>query len=108
MEVDKIKKFLQSYLDSVIVPKMNKELASEENNEPIKMEVFQVLKGSYQPPIYHAFIDLEPNWESYRKKIENDVSDFMKILSITNRLKIHWNKRPVFKNSDFYGMQNKK
>ena len=43
MEVDKIKKFLQSYLDSVIVPKVNKELASEEIDEPIKMEVFQVL-----------------------------------------------------------------
>ena len=109
MEVEKIKKFLQSYIDSVIVPKVNKELASEENDEPIKMEVFQVLKGSYQPPIYHVFIDIEPNWDgSYRKKIENDVNDFMKILSIPNRLKIHWNKRPAFKDSDLYGVQNKK
>ena len=98
MEVDKIKKFLQSYLDSVIVPKANKELASEENDEPIKIGVFQILKGSYQPPIYHAFIDIEPNWDgSYRKKIENDISDFMKVLSIRNKLKIHWNKRPEIK-----------
>ena len=98
MEVEKIKKFLQSYLDSVIVPKANKELASEENDEPIKIGVFQILKGSYQPPIYHAFIDIEPNWDgSYRKKIENDISDFMKVLSIRNKLKIHWNKRPEIK-----------
>jgi hypothetical protein len=98
MEVEKIKKFLQSYIDNVIVPNVNKELASEENDEPIKMEVFQVLKGSYQPPIYHVFIDIEPNWDgSYRKKIENDISDFMKVLSIRNKLKIHWNKRPEIK-----------
>jgi hypothetical protein len=98
MEVEKIKKFLQSYIDNVIVPNVNKELASEENDEPIKIGVFQILKGSYQPPIYHAFIDIEPNWDgSYRKKIENDVNDFMKILSIRNKLKIHWNKRPEIK-----------
>jgi hypothetical protein len=100
MEVEKIKKFLQSYIDNVIVPNVNKELASEENDEPIKIEVFQILKGSYQPPIYHAFIDIEPNWDgSYRKKIENDISDFMKVLSIRNKLKIHWNKRPEIKDS---------
>jgi hypothetical protein len=98
MDTNKIEKYLQAYIDNVIVPKANKELASEENDEPIKMGVFQVLKGSYQPPIYHAFIDIEPNWEgSYRKKIENDISDFMKILSIPNKLKVHWNKRPTLK-----------
>jgi len=37
MEVEKIKKFLQSYIDNVIVPNVNKELASEENDEPIKI-----------------------------------------------------------------------
>lgn len=100
MDTNKIEKYLQAYIDNVIVPKANKELASEENDEPIKMKVFQVLKGSYQPPIYHAFIDIEPNWDgSYRKKIENDISDFMKILSIPNKLKVHWNKRPALKDS---------
>ena len=98
MDTNKIEKYLQAYIDNVIVPKANKELASEENDEPIKMGVFQVLKGSYQPPIYHAFIDMEPNWQgSYTKKIEGDVIDFMKILSIPYRIKIYWNKRPSFK-----------
>ena len=107
MDTDKIEKYLQAYIDNVIVPKANKELASEENDEPIKMKVFQVLKGSYQPPIYHAFIDIEPNWEgSYRKKIENDISDFMKILSINNKIKVHWNKRPAFKDSELYLTKN--
>ena len=107
MDTDKIEKYLQAYIDNVIVPKANKELASEENDEPIKMKVFQVLKGSYQPPIYHAFIDIEPNWEgSYRKKIENDISDFMKILSINNKIKVHWNKRPALKDSELYLTKN--
>ena len=111
MEIEKLEKYLQTYLDDVISPNINQELVGEED-EPIKMNVFQILKGSYQPPIYHAFIDMEPNWEgSYRKKIENDISDFMKILSINNKLKVHWNKRPSFKGSEtpkpFYGTQEK-
>jgi hypothetical protein len=97
MNLEKIKSYLQVYLDDVISPKINKELVGEED-EPIKMDVFQVLKGSYQPPIYHIFIDIEPNWDgSYRKKIENDITDFMKIFSINNKIKIHWNKRPASK-----------
>ena len=99
MDSDKIEKYLQAYIDTAIVPKINKELASEENDKLTKMKVFQVLKGSYQPPIYHVFIDIEPNWEIYRKKTENYISDFMKILSIPYRIKIHWNKRPSIKDS---------
>jgi hypothetical protein len=99
MDSDKIEKYLQAYIDTAIVPKINKELASEENDKLTKMKVFQVLKGSYQPPIYHVFIDIEPNWESYRKKTEIYISDFMKILSIPYRIKIHWNKRPSIKDS---------
>jgi hypothetical protein len=102
MNLEKIKSYLQVYLDDVISPKINKELVGEED-EPIKMDVFQVLKGSYQPPIYHIFIDIEPNWDgSYRKKIENDITDFMKIFSINNKIKIHWNKRPASKDSELY------
>ena len=100
MNLEKIKNYLQVYLDDVISPKINKELVGEED-EPIKMDVFQVLKGSYQPPIYHIFIDIEPNWDgSYRKKIENDITDFFKIFSINNKIKVHWNKRPAFKDSE--------
>ena len=107
MNLEKIKNYLQVYLDDVISPKINKELVGEED-EPIKMDVFQVLKGSYQPPIYHIFIDIEPNWDgSYRKKIENDITDFMKIFSINNKIKNHWNKRPASKDSELYGIQNK-
>ena len=97
MDLEKIKDYLQNYLNDVILPNIN---TDESLVEPITMNVTDVLKGSYQPPIYHAFIDIEPNWDgSYRKKIENDISDFMKILSIPNKLKVHWNKRPALKDS---------
>jgi hypothetical protein len=100
MEIEKLEKYLQTFFDDVISPWINKELVGEDD-EPIKLNVFQILKGSYQPPIYHIFTDIEPNWDgSYRKKIENDISDFMKILSINNKIKVHWNKRPSFKDKE--------
>jgi hypothetical protein len=111
MEIKKLEKYLQTYLDDVISPYINKELVGEED-EPIKLNLFQIIGGSYLPRIYHIFIDIEPNWEgSYRKKMENDISDFMKILSINSKIKVHWNKRPEFKGSEtpkpFYGTQDK-
>ena len=111
MKSEKLKNYLQSYFDSVIKPRVDR-TRNELGFDPVDFTVHDVVKGSYQPPIYHAFIDMEPNWEgSYRKKIENDISDFMKILSINNKLKVHWNKRPSFKGSEtpkpFYGTQEK-
>lgn len=96
MELDKIKEYLQTYLDDVITPNINKELVGEED-EPIRLTVYAVRKGSYQPPIFHVFIDINPNWQgSILKKIEKNIEDFIKIFSINNRVKVHWNKRPAF------------
>ena len=36
MEIDKIKKYLQVYLDDVIIPELNNELV-DENDEPINV-----------------------------------------------------------------------
>ena len=97
MELDLIKKYVQSYLDTVLIPDTNKELVGDED-EPITMKVFEVLKGSYQPPIYHIFIDIEPNWNgSILLKLGKNISDFMRMISIDNPIKIHWNKRPKSK-----------
>ena len=102
MELEKIKEYLQNYLDSVIIPKVNTEFPSEENDGPVNLKVYQVLKGSYQPAIYHVFIDVEPpsTLKSSLRKVEVDIDDFFKIFSIKNRIKVHWNKRPVFKDSN--------
>ena len=96
MNLEKIKNYLQTYLDSVLTPTINRELVGEED-EPITLTVHALRKGSYQPPIFHIFIDIDPNWSgSILKKIETDIENFIRIFSIRNRVKIHWNKRPAF------------
>ena len=94
MEFERIKGFLQDYLDTVLLPKSN-----SERDEPISMNVKSILKGSYQPPIIHVFIDVEPHWTPRMSLsgIEKDISNFFKIFSINFRVKIHWNKSPNLK-----------
>lgn len=94
MEFDRIKEFLQDYLDTVVLPASN-----SERSEPLTMDVKSILKGSYQPPIIHVFIDVEPHWTPRMSLsgIEKDISNFFKIFSINFRVKIHWNKSPNLK-----------
>ena len=105
MNLDKIKEYLQNYVNSVLVPNIN---ANESLVEPITMNVSDVLKGSYQPPIYHVFIQVEPHdiLKSSLKKSEEDIANFFKVFSINNRIKVHWNKSPALKDSTFYGTQD--
>ena len=107
MDLEKIKDYLQNYLNDVILPNIN---TDESLVEPITMNVTDVLKGSYQPPIYHVFIQIEPHdtLKSLLKNSETDIADFFKIFSINNKVKVHWNKSPLFKNTELYGMQNKR
>jgi hypothetical protein len=96
MDLEKIKNYLQTYLDDVLTPTINRELVGEED-EPITLTVHALRKGSYQPPIFHIFIDIDPNWQgSLLKRLEKDIEDFIKIFSIKNKVKVHWNKRPLF------------
>ena len=105
MDLEKIKDYLENYLNDVILPNIN---TDESLVEPIIMNVTDVLKGSYQPPIYHVFIQVEPHdiLKSSLKKSEGDIANFFKVFSINNRIKVHWNKSPVSKNSSFYGTQD--
>jgi hypothetical protein len=96
MDIEKIEKYLQNYLDDVLTPMINNELVGEED-EPIRLTVNSVRKGSYQPPIFHVFVDIDPNWTgSILKRLEKNIQDFLKIFSIRNKVKVHWNKRPLF------------
>jgi hypothetical protein len=95
MNLDRIEEYLENYLNSVLIPKIN-------TDEPISMNVIDVIKGSYQPPIYHVFINIEPHdtLKSKLKQTESDIADFFKIFSINNKIKVHWNKRPIFKDNN--------
>ena len=94
MEFDRIKEFLQDYLDTVVLP-----VSNAERSEPLTMNVISILKGSYQPPIIHVFINVEPHWTPRMSLsgIERDISNFFKVFSINFRVKIHWNKSPNLK-----------
>lgn len=96
MEIEKIQDYLQNYLNDVLTPSINKELVGEDD-KPITLTVYTLRLGSYNPPIFHVFIDIDPNWKgSILKRMERDIEDFLKIFSINNKVKVHWNKRPAF------------
>lgn len=103
MDVERIKKYLQNYLDSVVTSRIKQDLPE---GEDVKFIVHDILKGSYNPPIIHVFIDTEPEsfvsrgWDVPHRKhksVEKDIEDFFKLLSIDNKIKVHWNKRPFFR-----------
>jgi hypothetical protein len=108
MEINRVKRLLQNYLDTVVTPKFN-EKREEFGLEPVEMNIHDILKGRYQPPIIHIFLDTEPTIKkTYGMKpfmvmligwIENEINNFMKIFSLDNKIKIHWNKRPIFNNA---------
>lgn len=96
MNLDLIKDYLEKYLEDVIVPNINREHAF--GAKTITMKLNAIRSGSYQPPIFHLFIDVEPpeTLKSELKKSETDLTDFLRIFSINNRVKVHWNKLPAF------------
>ena len=83
MNLSRIEEYLQNYLDTVVIPNFNENRVDEDK---ISLNVYQIVKGSYQPPIYHVFIDVEPphTLRADLKKIENNISDFFKMFSINN------------------------
>jgi hypothetical protein len=111
MKTEKIQEYLQSYLDSVIKPRVDK-TRNEMGMGPITFTVNQIVKGSYQPPIYHIFLDTEPEIKKSRnlkphasfmlQGVQKDIQDFFKMFSMNFPTKVHWNKRPIFKNDTIY------
>jgi hypothetical protein len=96
MKIDKIKKYLQLYLDDVITPEINNELVGEDD-EPIKLTVHKITYGIANPNRINFFLDMDPDWSkgSYTSKINSDISSFFKMLGLDNNLHIYWNQRPL-------------
>ena len=107
MSLEKIKEFLQNYLDTVLNSRYS-EITEERGFGPIEFTVHDVVMGSYQPPIIHVFLDSEPVMKKSSSNkpwavmlmgnVDKDIQDFMKALSINFKIKVHWNKRPIFDN----------
>ena len=111
MNLERIKEFLQNYLDTVVSPKVN-EKREKLKLQPIEFTVFEILKGSYQPPIIHVFLHTEPEIKKspslkpyavmMLKEVEKDIEGFLKVFSINNKVKVHWNKTPILKNDTIH------
>jgi len=107
MDLERLKEFLQNYINTVVEPKIREKRESE-GFEPVEFQVNQILKGSYQPPIIHVFMDtepiikktfgLKPHASMLLSSVEKDIINFFRIFSINLNVKVHWNKRPIFNN----------
>jgi len=100
MKIEKLKNYLEHYLDSVVTPRF---LEGENEDNIESFELIDILKGSYQPPIIHIFIHSIPttnyptkNTKSQFRQLEKDVTDFVKMFGITNPIRVHMNKIPIF------------
>lgn len=97
MNIDKIEKYLQVYLDDVITPEINNELVGEDD-EPIRITIYKINFGESNPNRINFFLDMDPDWSkgSFTNKINSDISGFLRMLGVDKNLHIYWNKRPLF------------
>jgi hypothetical protein len=97
MDVNKIEKYLQVYLDEVLIPQINDELVGE-GDDPIRITIHKINFGESNPNRINFFLDMDPDWSkgSFTHKINSDISSFFRMLSVDKNLHIYWNKKPLF------------
>tara|TARA_R110000868_G_scaffold210548_1_gene460622 strand:+ start:52 stop:345 length:294 start_codon:yes stop_codon:yes gene_type:complete len=97
MEVNKIEKYLQAYLDDALIPQINNELVGE-GDDPIRITIHKINFGESNPNRINVFLDMDPDWSkgSITHKLNLDISRFFQMLGIDKNLHIYWNKRPLF------------
>ena len=97
MEIEKIEKYLQAYLDDIITPQINDELVGEDD-EPITITIDKVMYGVGNPNRISFILHMNPDWSkgSFINVINSDISSFFKMLGVDKDLRIYWNKRPLF------------
>jgi hypothetical protein len=96
MDIDKIEKYLQTYLDEVISPEINSELVGEDD-EPIKLTIYKITFGEANPNRMNFFLDMDPDYSkgSITNRINLELSRFANMLGIEKNLHVYWNKRPL-------------
>jgi hypothetical protein len=93
MELEKIKKYLQVYLDEIITPEMNRELVGEDD-EPITIKVHDIKEKEHISNEAVVFLDINPPWSgSIIFKINDDIKRFISMLGYKKIVTIAWNKR---------------
>jgi len=94
MELEKIKKYLQVYLDDVITPKLNQELVGDED-EPITVKVYDIKRKEHLPDEMVVFLDMYPDWShgSIIPHTNTEIGRFLNMLGLRKLYTIAWNKR---------------
>ena len=99
MDLNKVKEYLQIYLDEVIEPKVNRELVGE-GDEPIKIKVYDIKQKEHRKNEIVVFLDMEPDWShgSITNKLDDDIIGFMRMIGYNDRIIVAWNKRtqPIY------------
>lgn len=99
MELEKVKKYLQVYLDDVITPKVNSELVGDDD-EPITLKVHDIKQKEHRQNEIVVFLDMEPNWSggSITDKLDDDIIGFMRMIGYNDWIIVAWNKRtqPIY------------
>jgi hypothetical protein len=96
MDIEKIKKYLQVYLDNVLTPEINNELVGEDD-EPIKLTIRKISYGIKNPNRINFFLDMDPDWSkgSITHKMNTNISSFFRMLGVDKNLHIYWNVMPL-------------
>ena len=94
MKLEKIKKYLQVYLDDVITPEINRELVGEDD-EPITIKVHDIKEKEHISGEAVVFLDINPPWSgSILFRMNDDIKRFIVVvLGYKKILTSAWNKR---------------
>jgi hypothetical protein len=94
MEIEKLKKYLQVYLDDIITPELNRELVGEDD-EPITVKVHDIKEKEHIPGESVIFLDINPPWSgSIIFRVNDDIKRFIvMVLGYKKIITIAWNKR---------------
>ena len=78
MNINKIEKYLQIYLDDVVSPEINAALVGEDD-EPIKLSIYKITFGEANPNRINFFLEMDPDYSngSITHKINLDLSRFV-------------------------------
>jgi hypothetical protein len=97
MEIEKIKKYLQVYLDEVIIPEINSEFVGKDD-QPISITIDNIMYGVMNPNRISFILHMEPDLtkSTITDKINLDLSRFVKMLGIEKNLHVYWNVRELF------------
>jgi len=94
MELEKVKKYLQVYLDDIIVPQLNSELVGDDD-EPITVKVHDIKIKEHIPSEAVVFLDMNPDWSkgSITRKFDEDIRRFLHMIGFNKLTFVAWNQR---------------